>query len=125
MIPGLNDAELEAILAAAAAAGARSARYVLLRLPLEIKDLFREWLEAHEPFKAARVLSLVRETRGGRLYDSTYGVRMSGVGPYADLLGQRFDVACRKHRLNQEPENLDESRFAVPARPGDQMRLFS
>ena len=125
MIPGLNDPELEAILAAAAGAGAHSAGYVLLRLPLEIKDLFREWLEKHEPLKAGRVLSLVRDTRGGRLYDSTYGARMRGVGPYAELLRQRFAVACRQHGLRLRPEPLDVSRFVVPPRPGEQMRLFS
>jgi DNA repair photolyase len=125
MILGLNDSELEAILAAAAAAGAVSAGYVILRLPLEIKDLFSEWLEANEPLKAPRVLGLVRDTRGGRLYDSTYGARMRGTGPHADLLRRRFAVACRRHGLRHRAEPLDVSRFTVPARPGDQMVLFS
>jgi len=125
MIPGLNDSEMEAILKAAAAAGARSAGYVLLRLPLEIKDLFSEWLEEHEPLKAPRILALLRDTRGGRLYDSAFGARMRGAGPHAELLRRRFDVACRRHGLTLRPAPLDTSRFVVPARPGDQMALFS
>ena len=125
MIPGLNDSELEAILAAASRAGAASAGYILLRLPLEIKDLFSEWLEANEPLKAPRVLALLRETRGGRLYDSAFGQRMRGSGPHADLLRRRFEVACRRHGLRHRPEPLDAGRFVVPARPGDQMALFT
>jgi DNA repair photolyase len=124
MIPGLNDSELEKILEAAAAAGARSAGYVLLRLPLEIKDLFREWLEAHYPLKAGRVLSLVRDTRGGRLYDSAFGTRMRGTGPQADLLRRRFEVACRRLGVRREPLALDTTLFRVPPRAGDQIRLF-
>ena len=124
MIPGLNDAELERILETAAAAGARSAGYVLLRLPLEIKDLFREWLEAHYPLKAGRVLSLVRDTRAGRLYDSAFGTRMRGTGPQAYLLRRRFEIACRRLGLLREPLPLDTSLFRVPPRAGDQIRLF-
>jgi DNA repair photolyase len=124
MIPGLNDAELEAILAAAAGAGARSAGYVLLRLPLEIKDLFREWLEAHEPLKAPRVLALLRSMRGGQLYDASFGKRMRGEGPHAELLRQRYHVACRRHGLQTRAEPLDTSRFRVPPRAGDQGSLF-
>ena len=85
MIPALNDKELESILAAAAKAGATGAGYVLLRLPLEIADLFREWLEAHFPNKADHVLSLVRQSRGGAMYDSRWGQRAVGSGPYADM----------------------------------------
>jgi DNA repair photolyase len=125
MILGLNDSEMESILAAAAAAGASSAGYVLLRLPLEIKDLFAEWLEAHEPLKAPRVLALLRDTRGGRLYDAAFGRRMRGTGPHADLLRRRFEVACRRHGLAHRPAPLDVTRFTVPARPGDQMPLFT
>ena len=124
MIPGLNDSELEAILAACAEAGAVSAGYVLLRLPLEIKDLFREWLERHYALKADRILALLRDMRGGALYDSTYGKRMSGTGPHAQLLRQRFEVAIRRHGLGHRDITLDESRFRVPPRPGDQGRLF-
>jgi DNA repair photolyase len=124
MIPGLNDSELESILAAAAGAGARSAGYVLLRLPHEIKDLFREWLETHQPLKAPRVLALLRSMRGGRLYDASFGKRMRGEGPHAALLRQRHQVACRRHGLLTRAEPLDTSRFRVPPRAGDQRGLF-
>ena len=124
MIPGLNDSELEAILAASREAGAVSAGYVLLRLPLEIKDLFREWLERHYALKADRILALLRDMRGGRLYDPTFGKRMSGQGPHAELLRRRFEVAIRRHGLGHRNIALDESLFRVPPRPGDQGRLF-
>jgi DNA repair photolyase len=126
MIPALNDAELERILEAAAAAGARTAGYVLLRLPLEIKELFEEWLEAHYPDRKAKVLKLVRETRGGRLYESQWGVRMRGRGVYAELLEQRFRQACRRSGLDRGEWALDETRFRHPAPKGDpaQMSLF-
>ena len=124
MIPGLNDAEVEAILAAAAEAGAVSAGYVLLRLPLEIKDLFREWLETHVPRRAAHVLSLLRDMRGGRLYDPAFGSRMRGEGPLADLLRRRFEVARRRLGLAARPAPLDVTRFRVPPRAGDQGSLF-
>jgi DNA repair photolyase len=96
VIPVLTDAELEKILAAAAQAGARSAGYVLLRLPYEVKDLFREWLQAHEPLKAQHVMSRMQAMRGGRDYDSAWGVRQRGEGEYARLLNMRFEAACRK-----------------------------
>jgi DNA repair photolyase len=124
MILGLNDHELERILAACAAAGARSAGYVLLRLPLEIKDLFGEWLQAHYPLKAARVLGLVRDTRGGRLYDSRFGARMRGTGPQADLLKRRFEIACDRLGLSRGPDPLDVTLFRVPPGKGEQIRLF-
>ncbi len=121
MIPGVNDAELETILERAAAAGATHAGYVLLRLPLEIKQLFEDWLARHMPDRAARVLSLIRQTRGGALYDSRFGVRQKGTGAYADLLAQRFAVAAR--RLNLERRgggvgNLDCTQFRVPDAAG-------
>jgi len=124
MIPGLNDAEVEAILAAAAEAGAVSAGYVLLRLPLEIKDLFREWLETHVPLRAEHVLSLLRDMRGGRLYDPAFGTRMRGEGPMADLLRRRFEVARRRLGLAARPAPLDVTLFRVPPRAGDQGSLF-
>ncbi|MCW8087031.1 PA0069 family radical SAM protein [Sabulicella glaciei] len=96
MIPGLNDAELERILEAARDAGARSAGYVLLRLPHELRQIFEEWLAEHYPDRASRVLALVRQTRGGALYDSRWGQRQTGTGPYADLLRQRFHVAASR-----------------------------
>src|SRR5215469_2961239 len=108
MIPALNDAEMEDILAAARAAGAVTAGYTMLRLPLELKALFREWLETHVPNKAAHVLSLVAQSHGGKLYDSTWSKRMVGYGPYADMLSARFDRACRKLGLNRrQTEPLD------------------
>jgi len=124
MIPGLNDAELERILEAAASAGARSAGYVILRLPHELQSIFGEWLEAHYPLRAAHVLNLVRETRGGKLYDSQFGERMKGTGPYADLLRRRFETACRRLGLSRTRLDLDTAQFRVPPRAGDQPGLF-
>jgi DNA repair photolyase len=124
MIPGLNDSEVEAIVAAAAEAGAASVDYVVLRLPLEIKDLFREWLEEHVPLRARHVLSLLRDLRGGALYDPAFGRRMRGTGPIAELLRRRFAVARRRHGLTARPAPLDTTRFRVPPRAGDQGRLF-
>jgi DNA repair photolyase len=126
MIPALNDAELERILEVAAKAGARTAGYVLLRLPLEIKELFEEWLDAHYPDRKAKVLKLVRETRGGQLYESGWGLRMRGRGVYAELLEKRFRAACKRSGLDRGEWALDETRFRHPAVTPDpaQMRLF-
>ncbi len=123
MIPGLNDAELERILAAAAGAGAESAGYVLLRLPLEIAGLFEAWLHEHYPQRARHVLALVRQTRAGALYDSRFGHRQRGTGAYADLLAARFDRAARKLGLLGR-RGLDCSRFAVPGTASPQLSLF-
>jgi DNA repair photolyase len=114
VIPVLTDAELEDILAACAAAGARTAGYVLLRLPHETKDLFREWLEVHEPLKAKHVMSRMQAMRGGRDYDSRWGVRQRGVGEYAQLLQRRFDLACERVGLNRERFELELSLFRKP-----------
>jgi DNA repair photolyase len=127
MIPALNDPELEAILAAAKARGASRAGYVLLRLPLEIKDLFREWLEAHVPDRAEHVLSLVRDTREGNLYQAKFGTRMRGTGPYAELLRQRYRVAMRKLGLAKRGGGaigLRSDLFAVPKGERPQFELF-
>ena len=99
IIPALNDWELKRILEAAAGSGARSAGYVLLRLPLEIKEIFTEWLETHIPDRKARIMKLVRETRGGALYDPTWSKRQSGEGVFAKLLADRFALACRPFGL--------------------------
>ncbi len=123
MIPGLNDTELENILAAAAGRGAQTAGYVLLRMPHEIKDLFTEWLEVHYPQKARRVLGLVRETREGKLYDSSFGTRMRGTGKYAELLAKRFALACKRLGLNRNDWALDASRFRPPPSEGEQLEL--
>jgi DNA repair photolyase len=125
MIPALNDGEMEQILERARSAGATSAGYTLLRLPLELKTLFKEWLEEHFRDKAAHVLSLVAQTHGGRLYDSTWSTRMTGTGPYADMLRLRFDRACRKLRFNlRTTQSLDTTLFRPPAQRGDQLALF-
>ncbi len=124
VIPGLNDHEMEAILEASAEAGATSAMFVTLRLPLEIKDLFREWLAEAYPDRAERVMSLVRQTRGGKDYDSEWGSRMKGTGPVAELIATRFKKATRKYGLNCERPPHDVEQFMVPPRTGDQLRLF-
>ena len=124
VIPGLNDHEMEAILEAAAEAGATSAMFVTLRLPLEIKDLFREWLAEAYPDRAERVMSLVRQTRGGTDYDAEWGSRMKGTGPLAELIAARFKKATRKYGLNSERPPHDVEQFMVPPRTGDQLRLF-
>src|ERR1700732_4458499 len=125
MTPALNDNEMEQILERARAAGAASAGYTMLRLPLELKPLFREWLEAHFPQRAAHVLSLVAQTHGGRLYDSTWSKRMTGTGPYADILRLRFDRAWRKLGFNQRTtQSLDTTLFCPPPQKGDQLALF-
>jgi DNA repair photolyase len=100
VIPGLNDTEIEDIAAASAAAGARSIGYVLLRLPYEVKDLFKEWLDTHAPERAGRVMQLLREMRGGREYDAQWNQRQTGTGPLADLLRRRFELARRRHDLD-------------------------
>ncbi len=124
VIPGLNDHELEAILEAAAKAGATSAMYVTLRLPLEIKDLFREWLADARPDRAARVMSLVRQTRGGKDYDADWSQRMKGTGPVAELIGTRFKAAIKRYGLDAPRALLDETKFRVPASARKQMDLF-
>jgi DNA repair photolyase len=125
MIPALNDHELEAILERARAAGATSAGYTLLRLPHELKQLFREWLETYAPEKAAHVLSLVAQTHGGKLYDGRWSMRMVGSGPYAEMLRLRFTRAA--NRIGFAPRAaaaLDVTRFRPPPRAGDQLELF-
>ena len=124
VIPGLNDHELEAVLERAAEAGAVCARYVVLRLPLEIKDLFREWLEAEQPARARRVMSLVRQMRGGKDYDPEWTKRMRGEGPVADLIRTRFKAALRRYGLDRPFPALDVSKFRPPPKAGDQLSLF-
>ncbi|HEX3350006.1 MAG TPA: PA0069 family radical SAM protein [Acetobacteraceae bacterium] len=114
MIPGMNDAELERILEAAVKAGARSAGYVLLRLPHELKQIFEDWLHTNFPDRARRVLELVRETRSGALNDPRFGKRFAGTGPYANLLASRFDRASRALGLTERHE-LDCTQFVAPA----------
>ncbi len=117
MIPMINDMELEHLLEAARDAGAQSAGYVLLRLPLEIAELFEEWLQAHFPERAAHVMSLIRQSRGGKDYDSRFGSRMRGEGVFADLLAQRFALARKRLGLDRRTGlALDCSQFAPPQR---------
>ncbi len=126
VIPGLNDAEMEHILEAAAQAGCDSAAYQLLRLPLELVALFHEWLDEHYPMRARHVTSLIRQCRGGRDNDSRFGHRMRGQGPFADLLAQRFRIACKRLGLNQgEPRAHRSDLFRPPRDTGSkQMNLF-
>lgn len=124
VIPVLTDAEIEAILAVCADAGAESAAHVLLRLPGEVAGMFEQWLERNEPLKARHVLERIREARGGRLNDSRFGARMTGGGPYAALIHRRFELAARRLGLDRETPDLDTGRFCVPAGPGEQLALF-
>ena len=124
VVPGLTDHEMEAILEAAAGAGARRAGYVLLRLPREVRELFLEWLSLHAPNKARRVVSLLQGMRAGRLNDPNFGSRMTGAGPYADLIARRFEAATRRLRLTRRGPALDTGRFRPPARNPDQLALF-
>jgi len=123
LIPVLTDPELEQLMQAAREAGATSARYVLLRLPLEVAPLFSEWLETHEPGKAQRVLERIRDTRGGQLYRADFSQRMRGSGVYAHLLAQRFRLAHRRLGYT-EPTELDCSGFRRPAADARQMHLW-
>jgi DNA repair photolyase len=124
IIPGLNDHEMETVLERGAQAGACKAHFTVLRLPLEIKDLFREWLAAERPDRAARVMSLVRQMRGGKDYDSDWGKRMRGQGPIAELIAKRFRLACRKLGMDHDTPPIDLSLFRVPPKAGDQTELF-
>ncbi|VFU09086.1 PA0069 family radical SAM protein [Methylocella tundrae] len=124
IIPAINDAEIEAILTRAHAMGAREAGYVMLRLPLEVRDLFAEWLMAHYPDKLRHVLSLVRSVRGGKLYDATFGKRMSGAGPYAWMVGRRFEAAAARLGLAKSRMPLRSDLFLRPARQGEQLQLL-
>lgn len=125
VIPGLNDHEIEDILERVVSAGAGSAGYVMLRLPLEIKDLFQEWLKAHYPDRAERVLSLMRQSRDGALNHAEFGKRMRGTGPIADLIANRFRLARRRHGLDKRRQSdLDCTAFVPPRRPSPQLDLF-
>jgi DNA repair photolyase len=124
VIPAINDSEIERILDAAAAAGVNGAGYVLLRLPLEVRDLFKEWLMANFPDRYRHVFKLVRETRGGKDYDSAWGKRMIGGGPYAWMIGRRFEIACERLGLNAARAKLTTEHFAPPRKPAEQLSLF-
>ena len=115
VIPAINDAEIERILDAAAMAGVKGAGYVLLRLPLEVRDLFVEWLKANYPDRAEHVMKLIRDMRGGKDYDSTWGKRMNGAGPYAWMIGRRFENACEKLGLNKRQAAAHDRAFPAAA----------
>jgi DNA repair photolyase len=124
IIPALNEPEIERILDAAAAAGAESAGYVMLRLPLEVRDIFKEFLEREYPDRAKHVMSLVRSMRGGKDYDAEWGKRMTGEGPHAWQVGRRFEIAARRLGLNQEKRRLATDLFVPPVAEGGQLRLL-
>jgi DNA repair photolyase len=124
LVPALNDKTMEHVLEAAAAAGADEAAFVVMRLPNELKTLFKEWLAEHYPQRAEHVMSIVRQMRGGRENDPNFGTRMSGTGNYAELMQKRFDIACRRFGINQrESLDLDCSRFRPPS-SGGQLSLL-
>jgi DNA repair photolyase len=114
MIPGLNDMEMERILQSAYDAGARDAEYTVVRLPYELKTLFEEWLRTHYPDRAEKVLSHIRDMRGGKLYDATYGQRMTGQGVYADLIAQRFALAKKRYGYVEQISALRTDLFRAP-----------
>ena len=124
LVPALNDKTMEHVLEAAAAAGAKEAAYVVMRLPHELKTLFKEWLAEHYPDRAEHVMSIVRQMRGGRENDPNFGSRMTGTGNYAELMEKRFDIACRRYGINRREElDLDCSRFKPPSVSG-QLKLL-
>lgn len=124
VVPAVTDAELERILDAAAAAGASEAGYVMLRVPLEIRDLFKEWLLEHFPDRYRHVLSLLKEMHGGKEYDSTFGQRMTGTGPYAWTMARRFEIATERLGLNRRHLRLTTRHFRRPPAKGEQLSLF-
>ena len=120
---------MERIVEAAAAAGAHSAHFIILRLPWELNDVFQTWLRTHFPLRAERVMSRIRDLRGGKDYDSRFGKRMTGIGVWADLFADRFRAACARHGLNRHRRQFDTSRFVRPSVPETvppvrQARLF-
>jgi DNA repair photolyase len=124
IIPFLNDRDMEAVLERSSAQGAGIAGYQILRLPYELKDLFKDWLARNYPLKAARIMSQIRQMRGGRENDPRFGTRMSGEGIFAKLQERRFRLACERHGLNLHGRNqLDTTRFKPPAAAG-QLSLF-
>ena len=124
VIPGITDTEIPAILQAAKEAGAHAASHVMLRLPLNVAPIFVEWLKTHRPKAAKRVLSLIREMRGGKLNDSRWGSRMSGSGSYAEGIHATFDLFAQKYGLDRPWPELDRTQFRPPKLPGGQLSLF-
>ncbi len=124
IIPSINDSEIEAIMEACRDMGASEAGYVLLRLPLEIKELFAEWLATEFPERAARVMTILRGMRGGKDYDARWFERQKGTGPFAELITQRFRLALRQLRMNERRYRLRTDLFLRPVVKGGQLALF-
>lgn len=124
IVPGLTDPEIERILDSAYAAGAREAGYVVLRLPLEVSPIFKDWLLRHYPDRYRHVMSLIRSMRDGKDYDSEWGKRMKGAGPYAWQIGRRFEIAAKRLGLNLERRQLRTDQFVPAARPFEQLTLL-
>ncbi|WP_265515838.1 PA0069 family radical SAM protein [Nitratireductor luteus] len=124
VIPGMTDSEIERILESAHAAGAREAGYIILRLPLEVSPIFKDWLLRHYPDRYRHVMSLIRSMRGGKDYDAEWGKRMKGTGPYAWQIGRRFEIAARRIGLNREKLSLRTDLFTAPAGAGEQLVLL-
>ena len=124
IIPALNDHELERILDAAFANGAHHAGFILLRLPLEVSGIFKDWLLRHYPDRYRHVLSLLRSMRGGKDYDAEFGARLKGTGPYAWQIGRRFELACKRLGLESKPASLRTDLFKKPEDAGMQLSLF-
>jgi len=125
IVPAINDSEIERILDAAKAAGVEGAGYVMLRMPYEIKDLFREWLREHFPAKEKHVISLVRSLHGGKDYEAEWHKRQSGDGPYAWSIGRRFELACERLGLNKTRSRLTVAHFKHPVIERAQLDLFA
>lgn len=124
VIPALNDADMERVLEAAAEAGARRAGYVMIRLPLEIKDLFRDWLAQHYPLKARHVMSIIQDLQGGKDYRAEFGTRQTGTGHYAELIARRFQLSCERLGLNTGDQALSTQHFRPPTAHRNQLSLF-
>ncbi len=124
VIPALNDSEIEAILEAACEHGATSAGFILLRLPLEVSELFRDWLLRERPDRYRHVMNLIRSMRNGKDYDAKWGERMKGKGPYADQIAKRFSLAAKRLGLNGRRKKLDTESFVSPQKGGVQLDLF-
>ena len=124
VIPALNDQEIERILDSAQAAGAGEAGYIILRLPLEVAPIFKDWLLRHYPDRYRHVISLIRSMRGGKDYDAEWGKRMKGAGPYAWQIGRRFEIAAKRLELNVEKRRLRTDLFKPPAQAGEQLMLL-
>lgn len=124
IVPGLTDHEIEALLEAGRDAGADAASWIMLRLPMEVSQLWREWLAAHEPGRANKIMARLREMHGGKAYDARWGYRMRGEGPYAEMVAKRFRAAARRFGLDRPTAPLRCDLFRVPSEPGDQLSLF-